>query len=450
MDYCFCMLLFNTIKKSNVLRNIGASLIFKFVSVFLSFLYVPISRFYLGDLRYGVWATISSLVLWISLSDIGIGYGLRNRLTEALARNNIKEAQCLISTAYRIMLWICLLIFSLFLLVSNYFDLSHLFNIAVKGDNTNLALSITVGFVCINFWLSLVNNVLYSLQKASVPSGITVVNQIINISFIIIASYLTPVTLPLISIILGSSSFLTLVVANVWVFVKYKSLRPDWNLYEKKYVKSIGSFGIMLFISQICSIIMNGSDNILISKFFGAENVTAYTTAYKLFQVFIVINGIIITPMWSAFTLHNEKKDYIWMRLSLKRMNQTNILLSGGIILVAVFLPTISDLWLRHHLEYDPLMIGIMASYVIIMNFSCNYASLLNGVGDIKLSTIIALIQALLNIPLSILLSVFFDMGLSGIIGGTFCVTLLSFVILPLKVRKWFIDHEKQQDNLLC
>lgn len=438
--------LINRFKRSNVLKNIGAGFVFKIVSVILSFLYVPICRDYLGDLRYGVWATVSSLVSWITLSDIGIGHGLRNRLTEALARGDQEEAQSLVSTAYRIMLWICVGIFLLYLAFNGIFDFSNVFNIAIDGDNTNLALSITVGFMCINFWLGLVTTVLYSLQKAAIPSGIAVVNQIINVVLLLFASKTIPVSLPTISIILGGSTFVTRAGACIWVFRKYKFLAPKWSLFDRKYIRVIASFGVMLFISQICSTIMNSTDNILISRYFGAANVTPYNTAYKLFQIFITINGIILTPMWSAFTLHNEKKDYAWMKQSLKKMNLINVLLGFATVLLAVLLPGLSDIWLHHHLEYDPLMLCIMAAYVITMNYSCNYATLLNGIGDVKLSTVIAAIQAIVNIPLSIFLAVTLKMGLAGIIGGTFGVTLLSSIVLPMKVRRWFDAREEKQE----
>ncbi len=435
-------------RQSNILKNIGAGFIFKMASIVLSFLYVPISRAYLGDLRYGVWATISSLVSWITLSDIGIGYGLRNRLTEALVKDNKEEAQRLISTAYRIMFWICALIFSLYFIISRVLDLGLVLNISIEGEDTNLAITITMAFMCVNFWLGLINTALYALQKAAIPAGIGVADQIINISLLLLASKTIPVSLSLISIILGGSTLITRLATSVWVFQKYRFLRPKWNLYEKKYIKAITSFGLMLFVSQICSTVMNSTDNILISKFFGATNVTPYNTAYRLFQMFIMVNGIIITPMWSAFTLHCERKEYSWMKRGLRKMNIVNIFLSIAVGILVFLLPTFSDIWLQHHLDYDPLMLGLMAAYVIAMNYSCNYATLLNGVGDVKLSTLIAAIQAVLNIPLSIFLAVYLKMGLSGIIGGTLGVTILSVIVLPIKVRRWFEEHSLDGENI--
>ena len=46
----------------NVKKNIGLNILMKPVAMILSFVYVPLALSYLGDERYGVWATISSFV----------------------------------------------------------------------------------------------------------------------------------------------------------------------------------------------------------------------------------------------------------------------------------------------------------------------------------------------------------------------------------------------------
>lgn len=441
------MNIINRIVTSSILKNIGAGFVFKVLAMLLSFIYVPIFRSYLGDVRYGIWATISSIVSWITLGDIGIGYGLRNKLTEALARNDKKEAQNLVSTAYVVMFFICLGLFIIYFILAKCFDLAKIFNISISDDNVNLALTITVFFMCLNLWLSLINTVLCALQKTAIPSGIGVLNQFINIIFVVIASKIIPVSILLISILMGVSNFLTSSGTNIFVFIKYNNLRPKLNCAQKKYIKAIASIGLFLFISQLSSVVMNSTDNILISHFFGAANVTPYSTAFKLFQIFLTLGGLITTSMWSAFTLHKERKDFQWMRKGLKRMNQATTLLSIGTVLLAIFLPWISDIWLQHHLVYDRKMLGVMAGYIILMNYSCNYASLLNGVGDIKLSTIIATVQAIINIPLSILLAVNLKLELTGIIGGTFLSIIFSMIFLPIEVNRWFEQQNKNTIN---
>ena len=70
--------------EKNINKNIALGLVYKPLSMLLSYLYIPVALAYLGDEKYGVWATVLSVLSWISLFDIGIGNGLRNKLAENL------------------------------------------------------------------------------------------------------------------------------------------------------------------------------------------------------------------------------------------------------------------------------------------------------------------------------------------------------------------------------
>lgn len=73
---------------SNLGRSMSRAMVYKGVSMVLSLVYVPIVLNYLGDYKYGVWASILSILSWISYFDLGIGNGLRNRLSEAIASDS--------------------------------------------------------------------------------------------------------------------------------------------------------------------------------------------------------------------------------------------------------------------------------------------------------------------------------------------------------------------------
>ena len=426
------------LRQSNILKNIGINFIFKGISMLLSFVYVPIALAYMGDYRYGVWATISSIVMWIQLSDIGIGNGLRNKLTKALAHDNRQLAQGLVSTAYATMLGICIILGLAYAIVAFYFDLASLCNINIAGDNTNLALTITVIFVLLNFWLGIVSQIFYAMQKPAVLTVAGTIGQVVNIVFILLAAHLWPVSLPLVATLLGVSSLLVQLGLSVYAFVKYNYLCPKLWLSKQKYIRSIASIGLLLFMGQISSTIISSTDNILIAKLFNPAEVTPYATAYKFFQILIVIDGLIIMPMWSAFTLKKEQREYDWMRRSLTKMNQVTMLFSAGAIAFVFLIPAISDVWLQYHLEYDNKMLIIMSVYTIIYSFSCNYAALLCGVGRVKMYSLLAAISAVLNIPISIVLALDYRLGVAGIIAGTVLTLIPSAIILPLETRKWF------------
>ena len=85
------------IRQTDIVSNMALSGICKPVSMVLSYIYVPIVLDYLGVEKYGVWSTILTILSWVSYFDIGIGNGLRNRLTESLNKHDF----------FRIRFYIC-------------------------------------------------------------------------------------------------------------------------------------------------------------------------------------------------------------------------------------------------------------------------------------------------------------------------------------------------------
>src|SRR5467141_1723142 len=82
------------------------------LNLFVGFISVPLAVGYLGRERYGVWITISSLLAFLSFTDFGLGSSLLNALAAAYGRDDRREAQRYVSSAFwllavmAIVLWI--------------------------------------------------------------------------------------------------------------------------------------------------------------------------------------------------------------------------------------------------------------------------------------------------------------------------------------------------------
>ena len=118
-----------TIDNGKIARSMGVSGACKVFSVLLSFVYIPLVMEYLGEEIYGVWAAILSVLSWIEYMDIGIGNGLRNRLTEKLGEGDIKTARELISSAYMLLSFIMMGAVAVFAILSGFLDYKNLLNI---------------------------------------------------------------------------------------------------------------------------------------------------------------------------------------------------------------------------------------------------------------------------------------------------------------------------------
>lgn len=65
----------------------------------LTLVTLPLAVRYLGAERYGVWATVASLAVWINLLDLGIANSLTNAISQAFARQERSTAARALSNA---------------------------------------------------------------------------------------------------------------------------------------------------------------------------------------------------------------------------------------------------------------------------------------------------------------------------------------------------------------
>ena len=72
-------------------KNILLSFVIKGLSIALNLVFVPLTINYIDAERYGIWLTLSSIILWFNFFDLGLGNGLRNKLVEAIVKKDVAE-----------------------------------------------------------------------------------------------------------------------------------------------------------------------------------------------------------------------------------------------------------------------------------------------------------------------------------------------------------------------
>lgn len=82
-------------RSATVKKNILASFAIKGISIVVSLLLVPMTLGYVSSELYGIWLTLSSIMMWLSFFDVGFTLGLKNKLAEAIALNNWEKVSLL-------------------------------------------------------------------------------------------------------------------------------------------------------------------------------------------------------------------------------------------------------------------------------------------------------------------------------------------------------------------
>ena len=110
-------------------KNILFSFVIKGWAGIVQILLVPITIHCLGNYINGIWMVISSVLIWIDSLDIGLGNGLRNKLSERIALRDSRGAKEYVSTTFFTLIGIIIPAIVLILLACTNIDLYKLLNV---------------------------------------------------------------------------------------------------------------------------------------------------------------------------------------------------------------------------------------------------------------------------------------------------------------------------------
>ena len=416
-------------RSKNYIKQIKGSFIFKGLAIFASFLSIPLMIKYLGVEQYGVWSTLLSIVSWIILFDIGIGNGLRNKISEALAKENKQEAHKYISTAYTIIGTISVMLILIFLITSEYIPWQKVFNItSISNQELQSIVNITTIFLFLNFWISLINQVFNGFQKTS----LVVFNQFLSNIFSLLAVFVLysfyETSLMKLAFSYGISLVSSSLILSIWFYNKNKEFIPKISSFNIKKMKSITSLGFQFFIIQIAVIVIFTTDKILITQLFGPEYVASYDVVFKLFSIITIAHGILMAPLWSAYSDAYHRNDIEWIKKTIKNQLKIYVLLILGTMILAFLAKPIVALWIGKEISIDSMLIVSMVFFIIVTTWNNIFAYFINGTNKLYVQINTSIIAMLINIPLSIFFVRFFEMGVYGIVFAT-CLALSFFAI---------------------
>jgi O-antigen/teichoic acid export membrane protein len=418
-------------------KNILQMLFLKGGTMIISLLYVPLLINTLTVYNYGIWLTITSLVAWVTLFDIGIGNGLRNNLSEALAKDNISEANIFISTSY-VVLFLFTIIFAVIFTIINFFlDWSIILNVSNDmSSELKKIISIVFYFFSIQFVLNLINSILLAFQRPALSSLILFIGQLLSFIIIWISVKIFVVdSFVYLSALISIIPVLVLFIFSFYIFkFELKEYRPKLINYRADYIGKIFNLGIKFFILQIITLIIFQTNNLIIAHKLGPSFVTDYNIAYKYIGIIAMIFAIILTPFWSATTEAYHRDDLKWIREIVLKLNfiWVGMLLIGcGLI---YFSTELYYLWVGDNIIVDKKLLFLLLIYFTIYMRYGIYGYIINGIGKVKLQLIITGIIAILYIPTTLFFAESF--GLYGIILSMILFILINAVWSQLQYFK--------------
>jgi len=425
-------------------KNIAFSFVLRGVGVVISFLLVPITINYLNPEEYGIWLTLSSILGWIYFFDIGLGNGLRNKLSEALARNDKALGKKYVSTTFVLLAIIMLAFYLIFLALNSFLDWNRILNVGnLQGVDLGLIVMVVFAFFCLRFVFQTVGFVLLADQKPAINDLVTVIGSLLSLIIIYLLTIFTEGSLLYVAIVFSAMPFLVLFLAFFILFMgKYKALRPSFSAVDFKHTKDLVGLGLQFFIIQIAvCIVIYSSTNIIIAHLFGAESVTVYNIAFRYFNIVTMAYLIILSPFWSATTDAFVRKDIEWIKSSIKKLLLIFSLTVIGTTVMVFFSSAFYFFWIGDAVKI-PLMVSVaVAIYTTLFNLSNTFIYIINGIGKIRLQLYTTVTVAILYVPLAIFMGNHW--GIVGVVIAS-CIALLpTTILMPIQCVKIYKNTAK-------
>lgn len=417
-------------------KNIFASLGIRALSIIVSFLLVPATLGYVTDELYGVWLTLSSVLLWINFFDIGLTLGLKNRLAEALARSDIDTGRRLVSTTYAMMIMIFIPLMAILQLLLPMVSWHSFLSVdAIYEPDLHRCMSILSVFVCLQMIVNVIGAIFAAYQKVALSAFLPVIGNVCSLIVILVIRNSVPPSLPVLALVFSSIPVAVTFCGSLFFFRgMFRAVRPSFSFCDFSRVRDIFSLGVKFFLIQVQVVVFFQTTNILISHVAGPVHVTEYNIAYKYLNAAEMVMTILVAPLWPAFTDAYCKRDFSWMQRIYHKMRKVAYMVIFSLVVMVALSPLVYSIWIGGKAEVHFMMTALIGFCMILQTFIALDVNIINGIGTVKLQTIVTLVGTILHIPLSLLLGEYW--GAYGVVCSMIFIRFIYFPMFRIQTNK--------------
>ncbi len=401
----------------------------KLIGAIAGLLFVTISIQHLDPERLGVWFAVTSLFAWFSLFDIGLGNGLRNKLSGLIQENKIEEAREYVSTAYALVSIIFLIVFVVYVLLNQIIDWSSIINSHYILNSEIARFSIYLcAVVCLKFIVQLIVPISAAMQMVAIGNLIESVSRLVAV--LILYAYSEKVQVDLLSygMLFFSPYLFLLFIFSITIFVtKFRNISPSISRVRTRILPELFSFSSIFFIIQVCGIVVYQSNVILVSNQLGPQVAGEFSITFQYVSYVIMIFTMFLTPYWSAITAYYTKNDLGWIKNGVLKLERIWFVMFAILISMVLLNDVAEYIWLKNKITFNLSLLAYVALYTALFMYGSIYVTVLNGVSKLQVQFYVSVISAIVHIPLSLVF-----IKLYGIVGPIIPLVIYTSISVGL------------------
>ncbi len=433
-------------REKNSILNIISNLFVIISQIVLAFIVRFVFVKVLNEQYLGVQGLFTNIISMLSLAELGIGTAISFILYKPLAEKDYNKVSIIVTFLRKVYIVIGIVV-----LISGIIITPFLKYIVTGYTMGNLNIIFVIYFIslAVEYFLTYPETLLSADQKHY------------KISFILIGYTLMTNILQIIALLVTRNFVIYILADVIMKLIKFIAI----NIYVKKYYSEINFYNKeklnneekkafaknvkSLFLYKIGDYLINGTDNIIISKVIDISTVGFYSNYLSTITIFRNVMYNIINGVTASFgnLIIKEKEDVQENVFNI--MNFITYIFCGFVLCSLLFL--FNDFIKLFYGEN--YMLGVPEVIIICLNFYI--AAMLLPLESVKSAAglyyedrYVTIIQAVINVIISIILG--YKIGLIGILIGTLCSYILTTawerpIIIYKKIFKTsFIEYFKK------
>jgi O-antigen/teichoic acid export membrane protein len=407
----------------------GTAVLARAVQVSTSLVTIPLAVHYLGNERFGLWMTISSVLAMANFADFGVGNGVLNTVADAFGKNDFDRIRGAISSGFAVLSTVGLLLLALFGSTFAWVSWADVFRVTSTQARAEAAPALMIFALCfaLNIPLDLVQRVQLGLQQGFRMNLWQVCGSLAGLAGVIIGIRMHASLPLLVAALAGAPVAATALNMFHFFVVSRPDLRPRRRLVSRQAISRIVTLGTLFFVLQLVASVAFSADNFIIARTLGASSVPDYSIPQRMFSLISMMVAMLAAPLWPAYGEAISRGDIPWVRRTLRR--------SLGLVFGLAAVASTAMLLVAHRLlawwigpRISPpfvLLLGL-ALWTVVECCGNTIAMFLNGAGIVRFQIVVASIFGVTCLALKVYLT-----GRYGIVAVPWAtlITYLSIVM---------------------
>lgn len=426
-----------------VLSSMGS----KATTIGLQLLAIPVGVSALGLDRFGVFATLTALLAWVTICQVGIGPALTLDIAGGAAHAARSAERKYFSTAFFSMCIIASAILITFLILPHVISITDL----LGRDYENFLPEVRTGMIALaillalQMALSVTEAARTGYQEVHITNVCNMIGNGASCILVLVVASVWPTVAGMILAVYSGPLIASMLNAAWLVGWSRPYLWPDVRRFCKTYAGKLFRTGIPFSLIQISVFLSRELSLVILGRIDGPASVAEMSI---MFRLILFAQGIIIMisqPWWPAIMEAAARNDFGWIRTSYRNILYLSLFYAAGIwIVFATGTGFLVSVWIGSDIVTTPYLPFFIGMYFALVAWNNLHYTFTTGLGMIRQCAFIMLIEGILICTLCwILVPLFHTLGVAmALCLGMTCVSMWA---LPWLARRGLSNLESSQ-----